>query len=143
MPTTVKCNFAIPANTNAGSRLQGAGFGSATPRLNDGDSLQVVVTWGGPNPPNSLNGYFIFSPAADAAGNQSAPSPFLNGRNFLCFQEQVANKSASGQQYTFTAFTVPAGAVAGNYEMTMVVEDATNTPSTQWSEDPEFDTTGD
>jgi hypothetical protein len=37
---------------------------------------------------------------------------------------------------------VPTGAAAGNYELTVVVEDARTTPSTQWSEDPEFDTTG-
>ena len=141
MPTTVKCNFTIPANTNAGSRLQGAGFGATAPRLNGGDSLQIVVTWAGNNPPNSLNGYFIFSPAISAS-NQSAPSPFLNGTNYLCFQEQVANKSAQGQQYTFASFTVPTGAPAGNYELTVVVEDARATPSTQWSEDPEFDTSG-
>ena len=140
MPSTVTCNFSIPANANNGSRLQGAGFGSAN-RLNGGDSLQVVVTWGGNNPPNSLNGYFIFSPAEDA-GNNQGPSPFFNGSNYLCFQEQVANKSASGQQYTFTPFTVPTGTAAGNYELTVVVEDARATPSTQWSEDPEFDTSG-
>ena len=100
------------------------------------------MTWGGNNPPNSLNGYFVFSPAPDAGSNQAAPSPFLNGSNYLCFQEQVANKSASGQQYTFTSFMVPTGAAAGNYELTVVVEDARATPSTQWSEDPEFDTSG-
>ena len=38
--------------------------------------------------------------------------------------------------------TVPTGSAAGNYELTVVVEDARATPSTQWSEDPEFDTTG-
>ena len=91
--------------------------------LNGGDSLQVVVTWGGNNPPNSLNGYFIFSPA-EGAENTQGPSPFFNGSNYLCFQEQVANKSASGQQYTFTPFTVPTGSAAGNYELTVVVEDA-------------------
>jgi hypothetical protein len=141
MPTTVTCNLTVPSNTSAGGRLQGAGFGAVTPRLNGGDSLQVVVTWGGSNPPSSLNGYFIFSPAAGAT--QTAPSPFLNGTNYLCFQEQVANKSATGQQYSFTAFTVPTGAAAGNYEVTIVVENATTPPSVQWSEDPEFDTTGD
>ena len=140
MPSTVTCNFAIPANANNGSRLQGAGFGTAN-RLNGGDSLQVVVTWGGNNPPNSINGYFIFSPA-ESAGNSQGPSPFFNGSNYLCFQEQVASKSASGQQYAFTPFTVPAGTAAGSYEPTVVVEDARATPSTQWSEDPEFDTTG-
>jgi hypothetical protein len=140
MPSTVTCNFAIPANANTGSRLQGAGFGVAN-QLNGGDSLQVVVTWGGNNPPNSLNGYFIFSPA-EGAGSSQGPSPFFNGSNYLCFQEQVANKSASGQQYAFTPFTVPTGSAAGNYELTVVVEDARATPSTQWSEDPEFDTTG-
>jgi hypothetical protein len=140
MPSTVTCNFTIPAS---GSRLQGAGFGATTPRLNNGDSLQIVVTWAGSNPPNSLNGYFVFSPAPDAGANQTAPSPFLNGNNYLCFQEQVANKSASGQQYTFTSFAVPTDASAGNYELTLVVEDARATPSTQWSEDPEFDTPGD
>ena len=140
MPSTVTCNFAIPANANNGSRLQGAGFGVAN-QLNGGDSLQVVVTWGGNNPPNSLNGYFIFSPAA-GAGNSQGPSPFFNGSNYLCFQEQVANKHASGQQYAFTPFTLPTGSAAGNYELTVVVEDARATPSTQWSEDPEFDTTG-
>ena len=140
-PTTVTCNLAIPANTNAGGRLQGAGFGATTPRLNGGDSLQIVVTWGGNNPPTSLNGYFIISPVQGT--NQSAPSPFKNGSNYLCFQEQVANKSGNGQQYSFQPFTVPTGAAAGSYELTIVVENATiPPPSQQWSEDPEFDTTG-
>lgn len=136
---TVTCNLTISANSNKGGRLEGNGFGAVTPRLNGGDRLQVVVTWGGNNPPNELNGYFMCSPAGDAT-NQSAPSPFLNGGNYVCFQKLVAH--AQGQQYTFGSFTVPTGAVAGSYELTIVVEDARTTPSTQWSEDPEFDTTG-
>jgi hypothetical protein len=138
MATTVSANFTVPASTNAGGRLQGAGFGATTPRLNGGDSLQVVVTWGGNNAPGQLTGYFVFSPAPSAGSNQTAPSPFLNGSNYVCYQSLTASKSGNGQQYTFSSFTVPSGAPAGNYELTLVVDNA----GVQWSEDPEFDTTG-
>ena len=138
---TVSANFTVPANSNAGGRLQGAGFGATAPRLNGGDSLQIVVTWGGGSAPGTLTGYFIFSPAQSAGSNQTAPSPFLNGTNYLCYQSLTATKSNSGQQYTFahTNLTVPAGATAGSYELTLVVDNN----GVQWSEDPEFDTTGD
>ena len=140
---TYTCNLAIPANTNAGGRLQGAGFGAVAPRLNGGDRLAVVVTWAGSNPPDSVNGYFICAPTQSAGGNQSAPSPFMNGNNYVCYTRLLAKKSASGQQYAFGSFTVSTGAPAGAYELTIVIEDTRTTPSAQWSEDPEFDTTGD
>lgn len=135
---TVSANFTVPANTGSGGRLQGAGFGASTPRMNHGDSLQVVVTWGGSNPPGSLTGYFVISPTSGS--NQTAPSPFVNGSNFVCFLPLTASKSLNGQQYTFTStlLAIPSNATAGNYELTLVVESA----GVQWSEDPEFDTTG-
>jgi hypothetical protein len=134
---TVSANFTVPANTANGGRLQGGGF-NTTPRMNGGDTLQIVVTWAGSNPPHHLTGYFVISPV-QSASNQIAPSPFKDGSNYLCYKSLRADKG-TGQQYTFStsSFTIPTGAPAGQYELTLVVEDG----SVQWSEDPEFDTTG-
>jgi|SoiMethySBSTD1v2_1073268.scaffolds.fasta_scaffold01519_15 hypothetical protein len=144
MANTFQCNLVVPANTASGGRLEGLGFGNPAtpPRLNGGDRVEVVVTWAGPNPPDSVNGYFICAPTQNAGSNQAAPSPFKNGNNYVCFTKLVAKKGTSGQQYAFGSFTVSTGAPAGSYELTVVVEDARTTPSAQWSEDPEFDTTG-
>ena len=134
-PQTISANFTIPASaTTIGGRLEGAGFGAATPRLDGGDSIQVVVTWGGNNAPSQLTAYLIFSPAQGAS--QTGPSPFMNGSNYLCYTSQTA--SANGQRFTFPSFTIPQGTAAGNYELTIVVDNS----GMQWSEDPEFDTTG-
>ncbi len=136
---TISANFTVPTNTNAGGRLQGAGFGATPPGLNRGDALQIVVTWGGSGPPQTLNGYFVISPVQ--ASNQTAPSPFVNAAgNYVCFLQITAAKSQNGQQYTFASsvLTVPSTAPAGQYELTAVID----SNGVQWSEDPEFDTTG-
>ncbi len=143
MANTFQCNLVVPANAAGGGRLEGTGFGnpSTPPRLNGGDRVEVVVTWAGPNPPDSVNGYFICAPTQGS--NQTAPSPFKNGNNYVCFTRLLAKQAATGgQQYPFGSFTVSTGAAAGSYELTVVIEDARTTPSVQWSEDPEFDTTG-
>jgi hypothetical protein len=135
---TVSANFTVPTNTPNGGRLQGAGFGATTPRMNRGDVLTVVVSWAGNNPPGSLTSYLIISPVTGSS--QTAPSPFLNGSNYLCFLPLTANQAVNGQQYTFSSpqLTIPATATAGSYELTLVVDNM----GVQWSEDPEFDTTG-
>jgi hypothetical protein len=108
-PDGLDCNvrFSIPANSNNGSRLQGNGFGSAN-RLNGGDTFgRRDLGW--KQPPNSLNGYFIFSPA-ESAGTTQPPSPFFNGSNYLCFQEQFANNERERPAVLVHTFTVPTGA---------------------------------
>ena len=137
------CTFTIPsgqANSN-GAKLTGSGFG-AIPTLVNGDSIQVTVTVTGSGGPTSLNGYMIFSPAADAP-NQSTPSPFLNGSKFLCFKSQQGvsgNANGGTTQFSFQTFTYNGG-YPGHYELTFVAEDPAS--GTQWSEDPEFETGGD
>jgi hypothetical protein len=135
---TVTANFTVPANTPNGGRLQGAGFGATAPRMNRGDVLNISVNWAGSNTPGSLTAYLIISPVQTS--NQTAPSPFVNNGNYVCFLALSGNKAANGSQYSFSSqlLTIPSNAVAGQYELTLVVENE----GTQWSEDPEFDTTG-
>jgi hypothetical protein len=85
-----------------------------------------------------LTGYFVISPVT--ASSQAAPSPFLNGSNYVCFLPLSASKPANGQRYTFSSslLTVPNNAPSGQYELTVVIDSG----GVQWSEDPEFDTTG-
>ena len=137
MPQTYPCNFTIPANSNNGSRLVGNGF-NATPRLNAGDSLNVIVRYAGPNPPASLNAMYVITPAETAPSNQTAPSPFFAGAKYFCAGPFTASQDASGPTFTFPTLTYNGG-TPGNYELTLVVFDSAN-PPTQWSEDPEFDT---
>jgi len=138
---TYTCNFTIPSGANNGSKLQGPGF-NQVPRLNSGDSVQIKVQWGGSatSAPPNLKGRFIFSPATDASGNQSAPSPFVSGSKYICYTDQLVNldQGAGSVTYTFQP-VVYGGSQGGNYELTFVAEDP-RTPVTQWSEDPEFDT---
>lgn len=133
---TIQCNFTIAAAGNGG-KLTGNGF-NGTPSMNNGDVLQVVVHWGGSNPPAQLTGHFIMSPASSASPNQTTPSPFVNGAKFVCYTMQTVVKDST-PSYTFAGLTY-GGSLPGNYELTFVAEDSSTTPVTQWSEDPEFDT---
>jgi hypothetical protein len=137
MPTTQPCNFTIPANSPNGSKLAGNGF-NGRPTLQSGDSLQVIVRWGGNNPPSSLTGHFILS-AAPAASNQTTPSPFVNGSKYVCHSIQTKPKDTNTPSYTFDPIAY-GGGQPGAYALTFVVEDGSTTPATQWSRDPEFDT---
>ena len=132
----IQCNFTVPSAINGG-KLTGNGF-NGVPTLTSGDSLQVVVRWGGASPPAQLNGYYIVSPAPSAP-NQTTPSPFVNGSKYVCYGAQSVGKDANAPTYTFPALTY-AGSQPGKYELTFVAEDGSTTPKTQWSEDPEFDT---
>lgn len=132
----ITCNFTVPSAANGG-KLAGNGF-NGTPVMSSGDSLQIVVRWGGQNPPAQITGYWIVSPAASAP-SQTTPSPFLNGSKYVCFSSQQVTKDTNGPTYTFAGL-VYNGSQPGNYELTFVVQDGTTTPPTQWSEDPEFDT---
>jgi hypothetical protein len=125
-----------PAPGNGG-KLAGNSF-NGTPRMNNGDVLQVVVRWGSSNPPAQLTGHFIFSPA-ESAPNQTTPSPFVNSSKYVCYARQIVQKDANSPSYTFAGITY-GGSQPGNYELTFVAEDSSTTPATQWSEDPEFDT---
>lgn len=131
------CNFTIPSGSTNGSRLTGNGF-NGRPQLATSDTIQVIVRYAGPNPPGTLNGYFVITPAPDAQ-NQTTPSPFVNGSKFVCHAVFGVSQDAGGPTYTFPLFTY-LGGLPGAYELTFVAEDATVTPATQWSEDPEFDT---
>lgn len=135
---TVTANFTVPANTPNGGRLQGAGFGATAPRMNRGDDMKISVTWSGGNAPGSLTAYLIISPVTSS--NQTAPSPFVNGTNYVCFLALSGNQDASGPKFSFSSqlLKIPSDATAGSYELTIVVENG----GVQWSEDPEFDTTG-
>jgi hypothetical protein len=134
------CNFTIPAGGNGGE-LQGQGLGGNPPLMNAMDTLTVVVKWAGnPNTaPSALTGYYVFSPAA---ANQTAPSPFLQDGNYLCFKVASANLEAGSNPPTYTfQGLVYGGLYPGNYELTFVAEAYTSTPACiQWSKDPEFDT---
>jgi hypothetical protein len=132
----VNCNFTVIPAANGG-KLSGNGF-NGVPSLNAGDSLQVVVRWGGPNPPTQVTGYWIVSPAA-SAGSQSTPSPFVNGGKFVCYGTASVGQDANNPTYTFAPLAY-GGSQPGNYELTFVVEDGSTSPPTQYSEDPEFDT---
>jgi hypothetical protein len=140
---TVVCNFVIQAmRTPNGGRLAGAGFGPRTPQLGSRDSLQIVVTWAGPNPPQQLNGYIIIAPAQDAPPNQTAASPFVIGTstNPLCFLS--VSVSPKNSKFEWPVLTVPRDAPEGKFELTFVAENPATDPPSQWSEDPEFDTGG-
>jgi hypothetical protein len=131
------CNFTIPASAPNGSKLAGNGF-NTTPRLNSGDSIQVIVRWGGSGGPSQLTAHAIVSPAPSVP-SQTTPSPFVDGAKFVCYQRWTANQDSSAPTYTFPPLTY-GGSQPGSYELTIVIEDKSTTPSTQWSEDPEFDT---
>jgi hypothetical protein len=131
----IPCNFTITPSANGG-RLSGNGF-NGRPRMNSGDTLQVIVRWAGGGAPTTLTGHFIFSPDPHVQG-QATPSPFLNGSKYVCYQMQTANADGSGISFTFPPLTY-AGGQPGKYELTFVAQDGA-TPPTQWSEDPEFDT---
>jgi hypothetical protein len=146
--TAYPCTFSLPSSGNSlskGAKLLGSGFG-CIPSLMNGDTIQVTVSTTQPNPPATLNGYMIISPAQDAS-NQTTPSPFKNGQRYICYWGQTAT-GQTNQGMTTYAFDVwtytaaPAQALKGNYELTFVAEDALTNPAepTQWSEDPEFDT---
>jgi hypothetical protein len=141
---TVTCYFVVPGGAKGG-QLQGRGFGGAgiTPVLNNGDSLTVSVQWGGPTVPSALTGYFVFSSAQDSDPSQTAPSPFLNGSNYECFDSQPGQQTTSNGTTTFTfskQYTY-GGGLPGNYELTFIAEINSGTANvTQWSADPEFDT---
>jgi len=128
-----QCNYTI--SSADGARLTGAGFGSTVPTLTSGESLSVVVQWSPQSPPATLKGYMIISPAANVP-NQTVPSPFVqsNGQP-LCYKSWTVSRQNNA--YTFGGLTY-AGGKAGKYEMTFVAEHPTQ--GTQWSEDPEFDT---
>ena len=116
-----------------------------TPLINAQDTLAVTVEWGGNrgNAPDRLRGHFIFAPTPAVQATQVAPSPFLNNGHYTCFTTQFAQLSlAAGEMtYPFAGLTYPGG-LAGKYELTFIAEaDGTaNSKLTQWSVDPEFDT---
>ncbi len=114
--------------------------------LDPTNTLQVEVTWVGPpsSTPDSLTGYLIFSAASVAlnqAANQAAPSPFVNGTRFVCYMTQTASAVAGpgGATFTFPAIQY-AGNLRGRYELTFIAESGSGDTATQWSADPEFDT---
>jgi hypothetical protein len=132
---TYTCAFTIPSGQGNGAKLGGSGFGN-TPTLQVNDVLQVTVRLTGQGP-TSLNGYMVFSPAADVP-SQTIPSPFQNNGKFVCFKSQMGlsgNNSGGSTLFTFSSFTYNGG-YAGHYELTFVAEDPAS--GTQWSEDPEF-----
>ena len=137
---TYTCNFVL-SGSGRGGQLTGRGFGGGTPpQLSSSDVLNVSVQWTGQNAPTSLTGYFMFSAAQGA--NQAAPSPFMNGTSYRCFDTQTASASTGPGQTTFNfpGYTY-SGSIVGNYELTFIAEINTGTSSaTQWSADPEFDT---
>jgi hypothetical protein len=138
------CNYTIPGG-GRGGRLVGDGFGRGNPpTLGATQTLQVVITWGGaPNTaPQTLTGYSIFSSAAPPTSNQAAPTPFMNASNYLCYVTQTASASSgpgNTVQFTFPALQY-AGNNAGQYELTFIAQVGTGAAATQWSADPEFDT---
>lgn len=142
---TVTCNFTIPG-AGRGGQLTGPALGGGQPPiLGSTDTLAVVVTWAGQPTaaPAQLTGYFVISAASDAPASQVAPSPFLNGSNYTCFAAQTAPASSGrgAVTYTFTGLQYGGGR-PGKYELTFTAQSGViGEPGfTQWSADPEFDT---
>lgn len=142
---TYTCNFTIPG-AGRGGQLTGAGLGGGQPPvLGSTDTLTVVVKWAGQNStaPAQLTGYFVISAAPASPATQVAPSPFLNGSNYTCFAAQTASASTGpgAVTYTFTGLQY-GGGQPGKYELTFTAQAGTiGQPGfTQWSADPEFDT---
>jgi hypothetical protein len=145
MPTNYICKLNV-TGVGRGGRLTGPGFGGPTPTLSAQDTLQVQLTWLVPSiePPEPLNGHFIFSAAQDAPSNQGSGSPFLQSNGYcLCYDVQTAQKTISNNQtvYSFTPYTY-GGGIQGHYELTFVAEAVPSggSDSVQWSDDPEFET---
>ena len=129
-----------------GRTAYGAGLGGGQPPvLGSTDTLTVVVKWAGQNStaPAQLTGYFVISAAPASPATQVAPSPFLNGSNYTCFAAQTASASTGpgAVTYTFTGLQY-GGGQPGKYELTFTAQAGTiGQPGfTQWSADPEFDT---
>ena len=140
---TYTCSYVIPG-AGRGGRLTGNGLGGSAPVLGARDVLQVSLRWAGPpnSAPASLTGYFVISPAQGADSDQPTPSPFKDGNSFRCLLTQVANLTPGNGSATYNfAGLIYFGGLPGRYELTFVAEAGTNTPTpTQWSADPEFDT---
>jgi hypothetical protein len=140
---TYTCSYVIPG-AGRGGRLTGNGLGSSAPQMVARDVLQVSLQWAGSpsSAPDTLTGYFVISPSQGAPPAQASPSPFKDGSNYRCLLTQVANR-ASGQggvTYNFPGL-IYFGGLPGNYELTFIAETGTGTLTpTQWSADPEFDT---
>jgi hypothetical protein len=140
---TYTCSYVIPG-AGRGGRLTGNGLGASAPVMAARDVLQVSVQWAGPpnTAPASLTGYFVFSPSQGADPSQTTPSPFKDGNNYRCLLTQVASQTpgAGGATYNFAGI-IYFGGLPGKYELTFIAETGTNTATpTQWSADPEFDT---
>jgi len=143
--TTHTCNFTIPG-AGRGGQLRGPGLGGGQPPvLGSSDTLTVVVTWGGDKntAPPHLTGFFVVSAASNAPTSQVAPSPFLNGANFVCLATQTAAASSGpdATKYTFPGLQY-SGGQPGKYELTFTAQAGNygDPGFTQWSADPEFDT---
>jgi len=137
------CRYSIPGGGNGGE-LTGPGFGPGNPpSLVAQDALTVQLTWAGnPNAaPDSLSGYFVFSPSPFAPPGQVFPSPFLLNGCYRCCDMQTANKSTAPGPitYTFGGYSY-AGGYVGQYELTFVAAMGQGATEVQWSADPEFET---
>jgi hypothetical protein len=112
--------------------------------LGANDVLQVSLRWAGsPNTaPDNLIGYFVISPAQGADPGQTAPSPFKDGGAYRCLVSQMAPAMPGNGSVTYNfGGLIYFGGLPGKYELTFIAEAGTGTPTaTQWSADPEFDT---
>ncbi len=137
----VTCTFTIVADANGGNLTGGFDNGAT---LESGDSLTVTVVYPAANgAPGSLDGVFVFSASPFAGRSQTAPSPFVRGANgkFVCVTTKTATGVATGNTTEYPFASIPyGGGLVGVYELTFVAIDKSTTPPTQWSEDPEFDT---
>lgn len=137
----INATFYLPAGLQSGMLTGGFVGGN---QLSNPGSLNVTVVYpaAAANAPSSLTGTFVLTASPLGDSNQAAPSPFtISAANqaFKCITSISAPPAPAGDSatnYVFTGIAYPGG-LRGNYELTFIVSDGT----TQWSIDPEFDTT--
>lgn len=146
MATNYICQLNI-TGVGRGGKLTGPGFpGGQPPTLSAQDTLQVQITWlvQAIEPPESLDGQFVFSAAPYAPSNQASASPFVQSSGYgLCWDLKTAQKTVTNNQtvYSFPPYTY-GGGIPGQFELTFVAQGLPSGASNlvQWSEDPEFET---
>ena len=131
--------FYLPSDGQSGPMTGGFEGGN---QLSTPGSLNVtVLILQATNYPSTLTGTFVLTAAPLADTNQTAPSPFQLGSGptarFQCITSMTASAVPSGQNVTYTFSGIPyPGGQRGSYELTFIAANG----DTQWSIDPEFDT---